>query len=136
MRRRIRDGVVHTGNNGNPNTLLARVAIIPFLIVTLLFVVFGLFFAGTSSSMGAPWIFPIFGIGFTIVAISMFLVGLLGMFAPRTPSNTAGQPQDTDQVLNPPESAPMSEQETRACTYCGTRVEVSVDRCPNCGAGV
>ena len=118
------------------NTLLARVAIIPFLVVTLLFILFGLFFAGTSSRMGAPWIFPVFGVGFTVVALSMFLVGVLGMFAPRNPSNASEQPQDTEQVLNSPERAYRSEQETRVCTYCGTRVEQNVHRCPNCGAGV
>jgi len=50
-----------------------------FVIVTL-FISFSVFFAKSSSDMGAPAIFPIFGIGFVIVGI-LSGVGLLTKLA-------------------------------------------------------
>lgn len=46
------------------------------VIVLTLFISFGVFFAQTSSDMGAPAIFPIFGTGFVIVGI-LAAIGML-----------------------------------------------------------
>lgn len=112
---------------------------VPGLVVTALVALFGIFFAVQAGSMGAPFIFVVFGIGFTIVAVSAFVSTAAGI--------AQGSEQDSNldedaepAVLYRPETPPsereLAPQQARECSYCGTRVVDGGNRCPNCGAGV
>ncbi|MCC6489630.1 MAG: zinc ribbon domain-containing protein [Candidatus Hydrogenedentes bacterium] len=112
---------------------------VPGLVVTALVAVFGIFFAMQARSMGAPFIFVIFGIGFTIVAVSAFISTAAGI-AQGSERDSSLDEDAEPAVLYRPDTTPnereFAPQQTRECAYCGTRVVDGENRCPNCGAGV
>ncbi len=69
-------------------------------VVLVMFTAFGLFFATTSSQMGAPGIFPLFGGGFALIGV----IGLVGIIkqlvAPKEslPNGSAYQQQRAELV--------------------------------------
>lgn len=58
------------GGDTNPASKVAGGII--GVIVLIMFVAFGLFFTITSSQMGAPGIFPLFGVGFVLIGVISF----------------------------------------------------------------
>jgi hypothetical protein len=126
-------------NRHDANVPAGPLAILPGLVVTALVAMFGIFFAIQAGSMGAPFIFVIFGIGFAIVAVMGFVSTAAGV-AKGVGGNTEPDEDDEPAVLYRPESPPgepaPARLQARECAYCGTRVDDARNRCPNCGAGV
>lgn len=115
-----------------------RLALIPGMVIMLMVVGFAFFWTTSARAMGAPFIFTLFGIGFAIMAISGFVSVIIAFVkggAPGTVVHDEPEPVDLYRP-NPEEFAmPSPEPQTRNCSYCGTRIDGSAHRCPNCGAG-
>jgi hypothetical protein len=107
--------------------------------MTALVAIFGVFFARQARVMGAPLIFVISGIGFTIFGVLAFISTAAGIAKGDGGEATLYEDEEPD-ILYRPESLPgnasRSPQQDRECAYCGTRVNDGGNRCPNCGAGI
>ncbi|GMV90398.1 MAG: hypothetical protein AMXMBFR82_01760 [Candidatus Hydrogenedentota bacterium] len=105
----------------------------------LMVVGFALFWTTSARAMGAPVIFTLFGIVFTMMAISGFVAVVIAFVKGGAPGAVVHDEPEPVELYRPePEAIAMHspEPQYRSCTYCGTRVDGSAHRCPNCGAGI
>jgi DNA-directed RNA polymerase subunit RPC12/RpoP len=104
----------------------------------LMVVAFAVFWTTKARAMGASFIFTLFGIGFAIMAISGFVSVVVSMINGGAPGSTASNDTEPAELYRPntEEDSDWQESQYRECTYCGTRVDRGVHRCPNCGAGI
>lgn len=129
---------MHYGaSRGNPPG--GRLALIPGMVIMLMVIGFAFFWTTSARAMGAPFIFTLFGVGFAIVAISGFVSVVVAFAKGGTPDTVVHDEPEPVELYRPePDNIAMHSPESQygECTYCGTRVDSSVHRCPNCGAGI
>lgn len=100
-------------------------------------VVFGIFWTITAASMGAPFMFPLFGILFIIIGI----VNAVYHYKNATGENRYSVYDITEEGEEPdPLNARFGQQQSyqrgttaRFCPYCGRNADSDYEFCPGCG---
>lgn len=99
-------------------------------------IVFGIIWTVAAAAIGAPVVFPIFGVVFVLAAIGMAVYHYNNAFGSKRIS-------EYDIVDPSEEGSPdislgrrtLSEQ-SNFCPYCGTSLDASFSFCPKCGKKV
>lgn len=105
-------------------------------------VIFGLFWTASASGMGAPAIFPVFGVLFIITAI----IGGVYNYKNATGKNRYSsfditeEGEESDPLSQRLGSEPPTHDDTRRaeagtgfCPYCGEKAQADFEFCPKCG---
>lgn len=103
--------------------------------------VFGVFWIIGATSMGAPFIFPVFGVIFILCAIGGVVYNFYNATSRNRFSNfditgpgEEPDPLDPDKKTGAP---PIVFKEKPAfCPYCGTALQKSFEFCPQCGKDI
>ena len=113
-------------------------------IGSIVAVLFGVFWTIGAVSMGAPFIFPLFGVLFICMGVAQAVYNFKNATGenryssfdivddreePDPLDQRFGKPEQTEKK---PESAAMSA-EDGFCPYCGNRVSGDFEFCPKCG---
>lgn len=108
-------------------------------VVAIAMALFGVIWMIGAASMGAPALFPLFGLLFVGVAIAMGVYNLRNATGKNRYSSfdiTDGQ-EEPDPLQarfgGPTDEAPPEGQGGRFCPYCGARAEETYAFCNHCG---
>ena len=109
------------------------------IIASIIGLVFAIFWTYTAATMGAPVIFPIFGIGFIILMVTELIKNIHNF----TNRNRYSEFDIVDSQQEPDpwnaqfhSAGTMSHTEENGsmyCPYCGYRISREFEYCPKCG---
>ena len=113
-------------------------------VVSLIAVVFGIFWTVSTASMGAPAFFPIFGVLFIVMGIVQAVYNFKNATGKNRYSSfdivdSAEEPDPWDQRFGgtpeepAPRDEPPGEDGLRYCPYCGAEVGEGFAFCAKCG---
>ena len=107
---------------------------------SIIAVIFGIFWTSAAASMGAPGIFPLFGVLFVILGIVQTVYNLKNATGENRYSSfdiveDGEEPDPLDQRFGAAaQNDPQSDSgEFRFCPYCGARLGAEFEFCGKCG---
>ena len=107
---------------------------------SVIVVIFGIFWTITAASMGAPPLFPLFGVLFVILGIVQAVYNFKNATGENRYSSfdiveDGEEPDPLDQRFgNAPQSAPNPDSgDFHFCPYCGARLGAEFSYCGKCG---
>ena len=98
---------------------------------------FIIFWIGSATMIGAPFIFPLFGIGMLVMVVLRFIGGMKAYKAQEERRNKSEEKRYEEDLLREVQREYSTYTETKDkqgfCPFCGAKVERNFNYCPKCG---